>query len=418
MRNFKTSIKYSIQVIISKLKKYNCRVCNTGSILELLDVGEQPVSNRFVKEPSSIEYTHSMSLGQCTACGLLQIINPVPAIELVPSYDWITYNEPEGHLDVVSNIITNLPGINQDSLFLGISFKEDTTLQRLSDRGFNNVQRLDKEKDLEITEKNSGLETIQEKVNVETFAKLAHKHGTADVVIIRHILEHAMDTRHFMEALRQIVKPNGYVIFEVPDFSNLLGCLDYSSLWEEHVLYFTPETFKNSLVCGGFSIFRFEIYPYPTENSLVAIVQPSSGLKGTLPAKEVLFKEREKASNYAGQFSGKVAFTQFYLTEFKKNNGNIAMFGAGHIASMYINLMGLKDIIEFVVDDDPNKKGLYMPGSLLPIYSSERLITENIKLCLSSLSPESEEKVRKKNQIFIDQGGRFSSIMSEFATID
>jgi cupin fold WbuC family metalloprotein len=400
---------------LPKNKQKNCRVCNTGLIVKLLDVGEQPVSNRFVKDTSLTEYTHSMSIGQCNACALLQIINPVPANELVTPYDWITYNEPEGHLDEVSNIITNLPSINKDSSFMGISFKEDTTLQRLINKGFKNIHRLDQEKDLEITRYNTGLESIQEKVNVETFRKLALKYGTADVIIVRHILEHAADPRHFMEALQQMLKPKGYVIFEVPDFSNLLDCFDYSSLWEEHILYFTPETFKNSLACGGFSIFHFEVYPYPTENSLIAIVQPESGLRETVPAKEVLLKEQQKATVYSNHFPKKNTATTSYLTEFKKNHGKISMFGAGHIACMYINIMGLKDMIEFVVDDDPNKKGLFMPGSLLPIYGSEKLIQENIKLCLTSLSPESEEKVIKKNQEFIKQGGVFSSIISEFS---
>ena len=400
-----------------KTKGNYCRVCNAWSVECILDVGEQPVSNRFVKDTSLIEYTHSMSIGQCTACGLLQIINPVPTTELLSPYSWITYNEPEGHLDAVTRIITNLPDITQDSFILGISFKEDTTLQRLRNKGFKKLHRLDQEKDLGITTKNAGLETIQAKVNIELFSRLADKLGKVDVLVVRHILEHAADTKRFMAALLQMVKPTGYIIFEVPDFSNLLDCFDYSSLWEEHILYFTPETFKNSLECSGFSIFNFEVYPYPTENSLVAIVQPDLSLKGAVPAKDVLLEEHQKAANYANNFPTKHTAITSYLAEFKKNHGKIAMFGAGHIACMHINLMGLKDMIEFVIDDDPNKKGLFMPGSLLPIYGSEKLIQENIKLCLTSLSPESEEKVIKKNQLFIKQGGVFSSIVSEFSTV-
>lgn len=417
MRNFRVPNNLTIHSITKKNKLNQCCICSAGGVVELLDAGEQPVSNRFVKDPSFMQYTHSMVLGQCTACGLLQIVNPVPATELLSPYQWVTYNEPEGHLDAVTRIITNLPDITQDSFILGISFKEDTTLQRLRNKGFKKLHRLDQEKDLGITTKNAGLETIQAKVNIELISQLAHKLGKVDVLVVRHILEHAANPLYFMEALQQMVKPNGYVIFEVPDFSNLLDCFDYSSLWEEHIVYFTPETFKNSLACGGFSIFNFEVYPYPTENSLVAIVQPDSGLRGAVPAKNILLEEQQKATNYANHFPKKHTATTSYLTEFKENHGKIAMFGAGHIACMYINLMGPRDIVEFVVDDDPNKDGLFMPGSLLPIYGSQRLVQEQIKFCPTSLSPESKLKVINKNQAFINQGGKFVSITSDFTSV-
>jgi hypothetical protein len=77
---------------------------------------------------------------------------------------------------------------------------------------------------------------------------------------------------------------------------------------------------------------------------------------------------------------------------------------------MFINLMGIKDFIEFAVDDHPNKRGLFIPGSKLPIYNSSYLKKKNIKLCLLSLSPESERKVINNNKEFIRSGGRFFSI--------
>ena len=35
--------------------------------------------------------------------------------KLVPKYEWITYNEPERHLDSLSKVISKLPGINKNS---------------------------------------------------------------------------------------------------------------------------------------------------------------------------------------------------------------------------------------------------------------------------------------------------------------
>jgi pyrroline-5-carboxylate reductase len=99
-----------------------------------------------------------------------------------------------------------------------------------------------------------------------------------------------------------------------------------------------------------------------------------------------------------------------YLSDFKNNIGKIALFGAGHMGCTFVNLLQLQNLVDFFVDDNPDKAGLYMPGSRLPIYPSSALLGREIKLCLLSLNPAIEEKVIQKNRAFLDAGGRFVSI--------
>ncbi len=388
-----------------------CRVCKIGSVVELLDVGEHPISNRFVVNPADEEYRHPMVIGQCHACGLVQLINPVPAGELMPPYEWITYNEPEGHLDRLVNIVSTLPGITKDATICGISYKEDSTLERLRRRRFEHTWRIDPASDLGITDAGAGIETIQDRLRPDLASALWQKYGTPDVVIARHILEHAHDTLRFMETLHQLVKPTGYVVFEAPDCTRVLETFDYTTIWEEHILYFTPETFRHCFGFGGFSLVRLESYSYPYENSLVGIAQLQTAATPAFPSESVLENEKHRVQAFAEGLPQRRRRLDRFLSEYRQNQGRVAMFGAGHLACMFINVMGLKDAIEFVVDDDSHKRGLFMPGSRLPIYGSDALIKENIKLCLTSLSPESEEKVIQKNQAFLDQGGKFASIL-------
>ena len=86
----------------------SCRICNSSEIITLMDFGMQPICNRFIKLPAEQEYNHSLIIGLCKSCGLIQLLNPFPAIELQPNYDWITYTEPEEHLDNLADIISKL----------------------------------------------------------------------------------------------------------------------------------------------------------------------------------------------------------------------------------------------------------------------------------------------------------------------
>jgi hypothetical protein len=70
----------------------------------------------------------------------------------------------------------------------------------------------------------------------------------------------------------------------------------------------------------------------------------------------------------------------------------------------------LKEHIEFIVDDNPQKRGLFLPGSGLPIVGSDALISEDIKLCLLSVHPQAEDRVIENNQGFTEHGGAFASM--------
>lgn len=389
------------------MKMSACYFCHSGNIKELLDLGQQPVSNRFLHAKGGIEDTYPLVMNQCRDCGLIQVNDPVPAEELRPAYDWITYNEPEGHLDRLAEIIKDLPGITSESSFCGVSFKDDSMLTRFQKSGFSKTRGLDLERDLNINEKGVGVETIQARLTPQMASEIAQKLGKFDVIIVRHILEHAHDVAGFIQALRNLTSERGYIVFEVPDCSRALETCDYTTIWEEHTIYFTPATFKNSLSFAGFKLERYECYPYPFENSLVGIIRAHEQAKPPRVSKEVLDQELVRAGNFARHLPKKAAALRKFLGERRQKQGKIALFGAGHLACTFVSVLGIKECIDFFVDDNPHKRGLFMPGCQLPIYETTALYRENVKLCLLSLNPLSEEKILATHK---DWGGAFFSI--------
>ena len=388
-----------------------CCICDSPELIELIDLGKQPICNRFLKSPDESEYKHPLILGLCNTCGLVQLINPAPSIELRPTYDWITYNEPENHLDDLAGILSNLPDLNEKSSICGISFKDDTLLGRMKKLGFSNIMRLDPKEDLGIKDGWTGVETVQDRFNLEAAKTLVNKNGNFDLIIVRHILEHAFDFPEFMRSVKELVNPNGYVMFEVPDCTKSLEHLDYSSIWEEHTVYFTPETFKNCLLSEGFSVERFEIFPYSLENCLVAILKSKNTIETKFPDKRSLENEKNRVLIFSQEFYRKKNQLKSYFSDYNENIGKISFFGAGHTAIVFINIFELTDYIECVIDDNKNKQGLFMPDSKLPIIGSHLLQENNIKLSVLSLHPDIEKKIVEKNKGFIENGGVFSSMI-------
>lgn len=391
-----------------------CRACATVRIEALRDFGPQPPSNRFVTATSKDDDVHPLVLGQCPGCGLLQLIDPMQPDMVRSRFGWLTYNEPEGHLDhLVARLCEMLPD-SGEARVLGITYKDDSTLARFQERGCGPVGRLDPAADLGMREPNSGLETLQGALNARLGTELARRHGQADLVLARHLLEHADRPQQLLGCLLELTKPGGHVVFEVPDSAKFVRSGDYCFLWEEHVTYFSELTLIAFLREQDAELVALWRYPYAAEDSLIAVVRRRvAGIgAGANPRVLLLDAELELARCFAERFDSVRRAYRDYLSGLRDQGKRIAAFGAGHLATKFINLFDLGDSLECVIDDNPHKEGLCMPGSRLPIVGSAVLYSEKIDLCLLSLSPESEAKVLAKRQDYVDAGGVFRSMFS------
>jgi hypothetical protein len=332
-----------------------------------------------------------MALAVSLETGLVHLHAPFPTKALMPRFDWIKYNEPEEHLDRMVESIAHLPGITTRSSICGVSYKDDSTLARLERLGFGHTWRIDPRKDLGIMVTNANIESVQQALREDRCRDIVRTCGQADVVIVRHILEHAENPPGFAAALKTLLAPNGYLILEVPDCQKSMERMDYTMAWEEHTLYFTEASFRDFCRASGLEASLLYRHPYPFEDSLVGFfreggTQPTMQ-EGTAQAGQ----EIARARRYAAGFPGYKASVQEFFR--RRAPDGIALFGAGHLTASFVNLLEVGQYVRFVADDDPHKQGLFLPGAALPILPSQSMTNENIGVCLMGVNPSVEERV-------------------------
>ena len=377
----------------------------------LIDLGVQPVSNRFLElEMGSEAPCFPFQLRIRMDSGLIHQGNPFPVTELKPRFNWLTCFEPEDHLDDMVQTIIALPGINQDAVFGAYSFKDDSTLRRLEKIGYTKTWRLDPVNDLGVTDTCANVETYQDVLSVELAVSIAGKKGLADILIVRHVIEHSYDLPRFIDAMKALTHPNGYIVWELPDCERALAAGDCTTIWEEHTYYFTSYTFHELLINAGFSFVHFESVPYPFENSLVAIVKFDKPLQEQAVKQQAVDRQVNLARSFVTSVMLRKVMVREKLQVLKENYGLIVLFGAGHLSVAFLSLMGVADLIDFVIDDNPNKRGMSMPIGNLRILGSESLYSHDVRVCLLSLNPSNQPKVIEKHIQFVSQGGRFASI--------
>ncbi len=388
-----------------------CLVCSHSKVTCQLELGAHPVSNHFAATASKSNKLYDIDLGICPQCGTIQLFQPLPYEALVSPYDWFTYREPEGHLDDLVAKVMSLLGIHHSSRILGISTKDESTIERFSKLGFTKTSVLNASVDLGIVTRNAGVESVQHHLNNECAYNWVTETGRSDVVIARHILEHAEDVHGFISALTTLLVDDGYIVIEVPDCLANLERQDITMVWEEHTVYFTPDSFRNLFAEIGLDVILYENYPQSFENCLVVI-----GRKRPVKTQKIDQTLVSSSSaldvfhEYVNSFTNWREKYRSYLEQYINQGGKVALYGAGHLSCAFVNYYGLADLVSFVIDDTPEKQGLFLSGSNLSIVSSEFLITEEITLCLMGLSPDIEDKVIAKNASFFRAGGEFLSI--------
>jgi hypothetical protein len=390
-----------------------CRTCQRDGIRDWLDFGPQALTNRFLRSPAEPEYTHPCRLGVCRACGTLQLEAAVPVTEMRPRFDWITYNEPESHLDEVAGVLRRLPGVSADSTAGGITYKDESTLKRLAALGVSRTWVAHPRDDLGVASPLGGIESVQDAFTPATADHLAARYGRPDVLLVRHVLEHSDELPRTLAAARALVKPGGYVLFEMPDVRKALERSDYTTVWEEHLVYFTPATLRQLFQTSGWEVAYLNRYYYSQEDVLVAVVKPAAGPAGAGLSERELAFEVDRAERFLTAFPRVRDRLRGTVAGFTRAGKSVAMLGAGHLSAAFINLYGLERHIDFVADDNPKKQGLFMPGSKAPILPSAELVSRNVGLCLMTVRAEIESAVAAKNTAFTARGGVLASIFPE-----
>ena len=386
----------------------SCIVCREP-VAEIQDFGLQPITNRFPAAPNEVVPSHAMVVGQCGCCGLVQLTTP-PSPEVVRPPEAISYREPEEHLDDLVYQMLSLPGVSSSSHTCGLTYKDSSTLERLEKLGCANVRVLDAAADLGIADPASGLETIQQKLTVGLANQLVDRFGAFDVLIARHIVEHAHSLASFLEAAGKLLAAGGYLVVEVPDSADSLRTCDYTMMWEEHVAYFTSTSLSHALSRCGFRVAKSIVYPYAQESSLIAIAQVSD-------ANPVDTKEASSADNiarnYGAQFEGIRERWRQKLLDLQRTTGPVAIFGAGHRTIAFIHLLRLDKMIDFVIDDAEHKIGRYLPGSKLQISPPSVFESHPPGVCLLTIPLKYEDDVIARYPQVRENGGEFFSIFAE-----
>ena len=363
-----------------------CRSCK-ASVEFLLDFGNQPIVNNLQVEPGNVP-KFSIKVGGCTYCGLVQILNPIDPSEFYTNYANASSLKREPHLEkLIGSLESKLP---RDAKIIDVGCNDGKFLSRLRESGFEDLYGLEPTKNMSTLAVSAGFRVYNSYLSMKKSDEIIASTGKFDCVVLRQVLEHIENLSDFGSALRNLLKPNGLLVIEVPDAQAHFDGPDFA-LWEEHVNEFNLESLSRYLSVHGFSV--VENYGSKFNGVCITTFSRYTELKSakTGSVQHTIDSFRTWAKN----FHPFQLAVQAELQLFSEKDAPIVLFGVGRRSSFFLNVINLNDKVSFAIDDDPAKQGKYLPGTSILIRSREdgfKLLKEN-SLVLLGVNGENENKL-------------------------
>jgi len=201
-----------------------------------------------------------------------------------------------------------------------------------------------------------------------------HKNLVADMVASRHVLEHIPKPLDFMQSVRATIGDNlnTHVCFEVP---NALFLIQDLSIWDiiyEHCSYFTEPALRKVFERAGFEVNEIRS---TFDNQCLAIEAKPETLV-IKPTENQMELERllGLVTSFSQAANKRLATCRAQLEGFVEKGKQVALWGTGARAVIYLNMVNVPGAIGCAVDINPRKHGAFLPGTGQEIVAPEQLI--------------------------------------------
>jgi 2-polyprenyl-3-methyl-5-hydroxy-6-metoxy-1,4-benzoquinol methylase len=235
----------------------------------------------------------------------------------------------------------------------------------------------------------------------------------ADVVILRHVLEHVDDLRGFLNAVSAALADGGFLIIEVPDVEAIFGRGLYFHFYHEHLSYFSLISLQRLLSQHGFNIISHRVVNIHS-GSLYVVCEHCHRTRPTDLINSQAGNNLEKAcKSFATGMRVYLDKLQRIVEQQCAKGIRFVGYGAAHRTTIACSLTKMtRNHIKYLVDKNPYLHGFYTPGVHLPIYSPDRLYREPPDAIII-FATSFEEEIVKEHRAFREAGGRFVSLFPE-----
>ena len=345
----------------------NCSLCGSTDTVQFLDLGQQPLANKYPKEADfKTEDFFPEKVFFCPRCKNVQLGIVVSRERMFEDYYYLSSVNPGlvRHFDALAETLKN------KKFVVDVGSNDGILLKPLKELG---VRALGVEPSINVSKiaNDAGLETKTSFFDVKAAREIAASRGKADVIIASSVFTHLEDPKECIEAVKQLLAEDGEFIIEVEYIGDIVRQIQFERFYLDRVFYYSLTSLDTLLRKLGMYVSDV-LHIEPHGGSLRVTARLGSG-NGSEEVRRYIEEEKktltlETLRSFAREVDAQISAFRDALKKYKAEGVKVAGYGAPARVTTICNYGHIgPELISYIIDDSPLKQNKFSPGTHIPI---------------------------------------------------
>jgi hypothetical protein len=362
-----------------------CRSCGEPLQDTVVDLGMSPLCESYVRPEhlNAMERFYPLHVYVCRWCWLVQLEQYVSPEQIFGEYAYFSSFSDTwvAHARAYAEAMIARFALGPRSQVVELASNDGYLLQWFVKAGVPALG-IEPAANVAAAAERAGVPTVVRFFGAELARELAAGGRRADLLVANNVLAQVPDLNDFVAGLAIVLAPRGVLTLEFPHLVRLVEGNQFDTIYHEHFSYFSLRTARTILGRHGLTVFDVEELPTHGGSLRVYARHRGDGTKPVAPAVEALLAREEafgvrRLERYRA-FAGQVEETKRALLDLlirlRREGKRIAGYGAPGKGNTLLNYCAIRtDFLEFTVDRNPYKQGLFLPGTRVPILAPDDL---------------------------------------------
>ena len=370
-----------------------CLACGSNNIQTALDLGVQPLANAYKIAVDDAEDCYPLAVRLCHDCYHLQLSHTVDPEIIYKNYLYATGTNKT--IQEYSRWFANfcLEYLPWSSNVLDIGCNDGTQLDYFKELGLGTYG-------IDPAENLHERSSANHSVVCDFFDPAAVNQlstNTYNIITAQNVCAHSPDPLGFLQSCRDLMNEDTLLFVQTSQADMVLHN-EFDTIYHEHVNFFNANIMHNLAQRAGLHL--VDVVKAPIHgNSYIFVLSLINGrqhrVQNIIAMEEPLLK-LETYQQWRGTVESNMSALKFHIDQYRKQGYRLVGYGAAAKGNTLLNYAELD--LDFIVDDNPLKQGLYTPGRAIPIVGIEQVqdLTQQDRVLFIPLAWNFFDEIRER----------------------